>query len=731
MPSNMNDNKRHPVQGSSLRTSLFFESFALLALTVIAVSVVSFFLSWNELKIRTTSQLQSITASKEELLESTIFRQREQISILGRDTVLEKLPSVTSLIGFRQLLKVDAGGNVTVIAGDTSTLPLTKDLLRTMHGNEGAIFRPIVTEAGWTLYVIAAPQMNGSIRTGTLVATFDAMALASRILHVDSGVKTTEVLLATMVDDHEIVLRADDALGRIVPVLDQNHETFSVVRRALAGTEGIEETIDYSGIPVLAAYRSVPTLGWAILAKVDLYEVRAPTIRLATTLLGAGLMIIVFLSLSTFFVGRRIVGPLEELAEKLDGIETRNWKFARSIFTGNEIEIVDSAADALTKRLRKSHENLEAIVTDRTKALQKQLAADTAILQSMADGLIVTDEKGIITYMNHMTEVLTGRCDGKGKHVTEFLSICDKEGKSLASSGQPVLEVLKTGNPYRPSIDPQFTLKKPNNELTALQIRVTPILREKECIGSIAVMRDITDERKIDHMKSEFIALVSHQLRTPLSSMRWYLEMLIAEDAGALTSEQQEYIAQVATSNTRMVHLVNALLNVSKIELGKFQVSAETIDLQKLIRKTVSSFDFELKQKKIGISLDVPEKMIGIRSDKNLVELILENLLSNAIKYCSPESAVTIVISKNESKGMALLSVTDTGIGIPEEEKDQIGHKLFRTSNAKKSDTDGNGLGLYISYIAAETIGATLTFESSENKGTTFSLMIPLDPRQH
>jgi len=719
------------VRRSSLRTSLFFESFALLALTVLAVSVVAFFLSWNELKIRTTSQLQSIAEGKEALLESTVSRQREQLSILGRDPALRNLPSLTTLVGFRQLVRVDAAGNATVLAGEKGESPLAQELLQAMHGREGTIFRPIVTEAGWTLYVIAAPQMSGTVRTGTLVATFDALGLATRVLHTESAAKTTEVLLATMVDEEEVILRADDATNRIVPVLGAGHDTLAVVRDALGGKEGVVDSADYSGIPVLAAYRSIPSLGWVVIAKVDRYEVKAPTLRLATNLAGTGFMIIVFLSLSTFFLGRRIVGPLEELADKLDGLEAKRWKFTRSIFTGNEIETVDAAADDLTQRLRKAHEHLESLVEDRTKELQKQLAEDSAILQSMDDGLIVTDAQGIITYTNRMTELLTGRTDGLKKPIAEFLHITDKEGVIIDDKKHPVMEVLRGGQAFHPATDPQLTLKKPDESITALQLRITPILRGKVCIGSVAVLRDITEERRIDHMKSEFISLVSHQLRTPLSSMRWYLEMLIAEDAGPLSDDQREYIGQVATSNARMVHLVNALLNVSRIELGRFQISPETIDLQKLVYSAVTSFDLEMKQKKIELSLDMPKKDIGIRSDKSLLELILENFLSNAIKYSHPETSVKVHVSEDREAGTALLSVTDTGIGIPEAQKDQIGHKLFRGSNAKISDTDGNGLGLYISRIAAETIGAKLTFESTENKGTTFSLMIPLDPKSH
>lgn len=715
------------VRRTSLRTTLFFETFALLILTVLAVSVTAFFLSWNEFKTRTTSQLQSIAEGKEVLLETTVSRQREQLSILGRDPALRNLPSVTTLVGFKQLLRVD-GANISILAGEKSETLLSKELLLSMRGREGTVFRPIVTDAGWTMYVIAAPQTSGVLRIATLVAIFDATSLSARILHTDSAATTVEVLLATRLEEGEVILRADDATDRVVPVRASSDDTLSVVRRALAGEEGVAGGTDYAGIPVLAAFRSVPALGWAVIAKIDRYEVATPTLRLAINLAGTGLMIVVFLSLSTFFLGQRIVGPLEELTKKLDGLEAKHWKFRRSIATGNELEVVDRAAEDLTNRLRTVHDHLEAAVRERTKELAEQLAQDAAILQSMDDGLLVTDGQGMITYVNRMAESLTGFDEMEGKKVQDVLKIFSKDGKELKRL-HPVASVLATKKPFRPAADPQFSLQRKDSILTALQIRTTPILRGTLCLGSVTVLRDITEERRIDHMKSEFISLVSHQLRTPLSSMRWYLEMLITEDAGKSSDDQKEYVRQLNESNARMVHLVNALLSVSKIELGTFQVSPESIALPDLIRNIALSFDVESKQKKVTVQLKMPQENVGIRSDRSLLSLIIENFLSNALKYSQIESSVTVTLNEDKKAGMITLSVTDKGIGIPALQQAQIGHKLFRGTNAQSHDTDGNGLGLYISHIAAETIGGTLTFESAEGKGSTFTLKVPKEPR--
>lgn len=732
IPAQTNPHNRWIIGRSSLRMTLFYEAFALLAITVLAVSTIAFFLSWNEFKTRTTEQLQTITEGKEALLESTMINQREYLSTFGHDQAAANLRAVTRLRGFRQLVRIDPKGTPTILAGDGAWILLDEELLPLLRDNEGTMLRPIVTDAGWTMYIITAPEILDGVRVGNLVGIFDASELAKSMLEIDASTKSMEVLLVTTLDNEEIILRADKQTKNVVMVRDiAGDETSSIIHRALEGDEGIADTVDYAGIPVLAAYRSIPSLGWAIVAKVDRYEVQAPTLRLAINLVGTGLMIIVFLSLSTFLSGRRVVGPLEELTEKLDRLEAKRWQFRRSIFTGNELEVVDAAADELIRRLAKAHEHLESIVAERTRDLQQQHAEDAAILQSMDDGLVVTDAKGTITYVNRMAEILTGRTGALGMMAEDVLVIIDKDGKPLEKKAHPVQEVLSSSAAFHRSADPRLALKKPDGTQTALQIRVTPILRGKQCIGSVAVIRDITEERRIDRMKSEFISLVSHQLRTPLSSMRWYLEMLMAEDAGPLNGDQREYVDQVSASNARMVHLVNALLNVSKIELGKFQLSAESFDLVQLVKNTAASFELESKQKKIMIALNMPPNALQMRSDKSLLTLVLENLMSNAIKYSHHESSINVTVVHDEASSVAIITVRDTGIGIPEMQREQIGHKLFRGNNAKMSDTDGNGLGLYISQIATETIGATLTFESLEEKETTFTLTIPFRPKAH
>ncbi len=714
----------------SLGTALFFEAFSLLAITVILMGIAAFFLAKHELRVHMISGLQSAVYARENVLEMTIARERAQVSILAHDPSLTRLPSITHLIGFQELRRIDLHQRETSLTGQSRTIILPPSVLRDSARADHTTFQPIFSDLGWILYVLTAPELNvKGERVGTLLAIFDPKELMARLFETEFVGSSAEVLLATVQDNNLTILHADGQ-GHAVPIRTENEKQTRLIERALRGEQGVEETTDYAGIPVLSAYRTMPSIGWTVIINMDAYELTAPILRLAMDLVGIGLMLVCLLSLSMFFLATRIIGPLEELVRKLNGLETHRWRFRRSIFTGNELESVDSAAADLTRRLRESYDHLEDIVRSRTQALYEQNAQDAAILENVEYGLLMTNEHGCIVYMNHAGELLTGRTsrDIVGKDIRDVLCILDKANETLPPDTHPVRCVLTRKERFSPLTDPEYSLLRTDGTKTALHIRVTPILKGKECLGTVAVFRDTTEERRISHVKSDFIALVSHQLRTPLSSMRWYLEMLLGQDAGPLNPNQRDYVEEVATSNARMVHLVNALLNVSRLELGNMHVNTEIVSLQKLLTDIADSFKLELKRRKIELQIEMeagptPE----IRSDRGLLQLLIENLISNAVKYGEEGVPVKVGIVYDQRKSIATITVTNQGIGIPENQQDQIFQKMFRGTNAKASDTDGNGLGLYISHVAAETIGATLRFESSEGVGATFIVELPLE----
>lgn len=720
----------------SVRTTIFRETFGLMAVIVIALTVTTFVIARSQLQSRAYADLQSLAHQRATMLQTLMSTQRQQVALASRDPKLLANSSLTDLLGFRTLLSVNARtGDSNRISGQDISADLLPMIISGLSRSSSS-FVPLFSVSGWSMYAIAVPQADGRHQ---MVAVFDAQPLEQQILHADSTIGSKEVQIIATHDGEVTLLHAGSDKDTVTPVsldsLGVLSSTYPVIDRALHGETGVAAVTDYSGVNVLLAYEPFLPLGWAMTAQIDRSEIESPIMRFALALLAAGFSIVGMLSFVMFSLSVRISAPLEELASKLDGIEVRHWKFKRSVFTGNEIEVLDSAAFDLTKRLREAHVYLESVVRDRTRELIQQHAQDEAIFQSIEYGLLVTDKKGKVILMNNSAEVLTGwRTElALSQPFEKVLRIVDKELHAISKEKHPVEQVLHNSRKYTPASDPKFSLFHKNGTLTPLSLRVAPIMHGKRCTGSVAVFRDTTEDRRIDTMKSDFISLVSHQLRTPLSAMNWYLELLTAKDAGPLTEQQKGYVEEATLSNHRMVRLVEVLLNVSRIELGKFAVTPKEIDVLTSLRHMIHTFDREMKAKNIHVVLEQYEHMdhLHIRSDPILFQLITENLIGNAIKYSNPDSSVRVHVRVMKDKRQVAISVHDTGIGIPVSQQKHMFEKLFRADNARKSDTDGNGLGLYISRIAADMLHAKISFDSSEKKGTSFTLTMPMDAHRH
>jgi signal transduction histidine kinase len=245
-------------------------------------------------------------------------------------------------------------------------------------------------------------------------------------------------------------------------------------------------------------------------------------------------------------------------------------------------------------------------------------------------------------------------------------------------------------------------------------------------IGCVVVFRDVEEERRVDQAKTEFVSLASHQLRTPLATIKWYIEMLIGGDAGKINDEQKKYLQEVYIGNERMVELVNALLNVSRIELGTFAVEPKKVSIVGIAKDVVHELSLLISEKKIKINEKYDKKIGDMSLDPRLMHMVFQNLLSNSVKYTPSGGQVDIEIkTKNDD---VFVMVKDTGYGIPKKDQKQIFTKMFRADNIKEKDATGTGLGLYIvKSIVEKSAGGKIWFESVKDEGTTFYFTIPRD----
>ena len=231
--------------------------------------------------------------------------------------------------------------------------------------------------------------------------------------------------------------------------------------------------------------------------------------------------------------------------------------------------------------------------------------------------------------------------------------------------------------------------------------------------------------RELDRVKSDFISIAAHQLRTPLSALKWVMGILLDDNSQNLTSEQRGLILKGVESNDRMLQLVNEMLIVTRIESGKEHFEFVPLHMEDIMENVILDFAGQAHVRKINLSfVKPPERLPYIKADAEKIRSVLQNLIENAMRYTPDGGSITLTASLEDKviKG----TVSDTGIGIPKHQQASIFNKFFRADNAVKQQTDGTGLGLYIARSILEKHGGTLTFESVEGKGTTFTLTVPM-----
>lgn len=273
---------------------------------------------------------------------------------------------------------------------------------------------------------------------------------------------------------------------------------------------------------------------------------------------------------------------------------------------------------------------------------------------------------------------------------------------------------------YYRYISPEYDQKQRFNDLLVEQEKSSRLLVRRD----IELSRANELLRELDKRKSEFVSIVAHQLRTPLSGIKWTLSMVLKEEMGNISPDQKKFLQKTFDSNERMISLIEDMLYADRLESGKNPVMYEDGDITSIIDEVLLDLYPKIQGKNLKVTFEKRDVVPSIKIDKEKIRAVVQNILENAVKYSRVASDIVVSIIKEAEE--VVLSVKDSGIGIPKDQQKYLFTKFFRAKNAMKTETEGTGLGLFIVKNIIEKHGGRMWCESEEDKGTTFFVALKI-----
>ncbi|MFA6039619.1 MAG: ATP-binding protein [Candidatus Peribacteraceae bacterium] len=725
---------RHfPEQNTSIRKRILWQSLLLTCFTVMVLSLLSSVVALFLIRNRVLGQLSSTLASRENLLSRSLQYDRERTALLGAEEALVRsLQAPTPSLPLQELWERLLSEQVPV---EGLTLLNLQGVVQDHRGEDVPLptaiptatqLRPVLDRHGkWMATDAYAPVRNpqGEL-LGTLAIRYNPQPLFTLLSDNPSIGTTVELLIIREVNGVASLVYAHSGEQARRSSGDVPVSTF-VIPDAVKGKGGVFVGKDEWGEDILASYQSVPATGWGMVLKVDTSDALQGWERFVYTLLFIDLFLVFLTGVFGLVLAKQLSSPIMDLAQKMRALNPKRWTFKRSVQTGDEVELLDVVAAELTSRLRTAYTSLEQKVEERTKELHRQYLLDRTILEHIEYGVLVVNPHGTVINVNpagqHVLRLTREEIVG---NVAANLLHFFRKNEPLRDLAHPVVQALHQKKAVHFFHNDHLTLFVGKHILLPVALTVTPLMDGRTLEGILVILQDIREENQIDAMKSDFIALASHQLRTPLASLRWYLELMQEEKEPKLSDVQKSFVEQMEYASKRMVTLLDDLLRITHLEGGEIHADKRDFDLRKLMLDLENEWKPLARERGLLCTFTLPRRAVRLSNDPILLHLVLQNLFTNAMKY-SP-NGTDIKINLSLLKRTAIITVSDNGMGIPTEEQKHVFEKFFRAKNVKRTDADGSGLGLYLTRMIVENLDGKIEFKSKPGKGTTFTVRLPL-----
>ena len=509
----------------------------------------------------------------------------------------------------------------------------------------------------------AQRTMRNSLEEDTADALMREARLVRSLLPEDSSRWKPIIERVSAENGHRIVIR--DRQGAVLAASD-TLAAGEVMRREIAGGPG------------------------TIMVSAYLEPVHAEVRRATRSMTAAAALALTVALLLAFIAGRAVAAPMVSLGAAANA----NAAGAQSRFPRSGIREIDN----LVQALRAMHNELG----ERFEELQREKAGSTAIVNAMAEGIVAADARGRITIANPAARRLLGYSEGSAlpELATLFRVKAAREAVEEVLLGHVVVEraIAMDGS--------------------SVTINARPLGDG----GAVVLLRDVTEVKRLESIRRDFVANVSHELKTPLTSISGYAETLAA--GGVDEESTRRFLDTIHSNARRMQALVDDLLDLSRIESGRWVPQREVIDLGRLAQESWAELAERAAARNVTFKVDIDPLAKTVEVDRNGLRSILVNLLDNALRYV-PDGGHVEFVSRPE-RGGTLLMVRDNGGGIPAEHLDRIFERFYRVDPSRSREAGGTGLGLSIVRHTVEAHGGTVAAESMLRKGTTIRCWFPM-----
>lgn len=644
-----------------------------------------------------------------------------------------------------------------VFEADESSKPMSHVTVRMFSSKKDEKGNFIPLPAVLLVHFVSDPSLNIQQEEGNL----DSGILAQQTL---TGLGDSDVYF---VNSDKIVVSPLESGG--ISFFGKSIDTKPVRDCFERESNTVGQYFNYQGIKVLGVAICIPEDGVLLLNEVDVKNAYAFLDNLVQkTVLGGGALVLLLI-VFVLIVSQRPLKNILLMVDAAKAVSTGNFT-KRVLVNGRDeigylakmfntmLETIATSQEKLKQSEKKLADEASQLVRDlqehedqakfveQSKRATQNLLEDAweikeklevernrlqTILSSIGDGLVLIDGHYIITLVNPRAVELFAipAKELLGKDLRLVMKLLQKKKGELSPGQWPIEEMFLTKHIVTTDLEDELSLMTEKRTAPLpVALSVAPLGGESSVgAGGVIVIRDVTEDRELDEAKSGFISVASHQLRTPLTTIRWYSEMLLSDDAGTLTKDQREFLSEIHGGAERLYQTIDLLLGISRVESGKLKAENKPIDLTSFIAELEKELAPQMIEKKLVFSaVPPPGDPVIVSLDPLTLRQVVLNLISNAIRYTNENGTIEARWVVNNERTEVTYAVKDNGIGIPVAQRGRIFSKFFRAENALSKVPDGSGLGLALVKELVVAWGGKVWFEVEDGKGTTFFFTIPL-----